>query len=538
MHKYVSIAIFLCCQIAFVSSQLISNPSFDFKRYLFGEPPSLNVFVNSLNSSTGQVVISGGDYRSPSIPFTWDWGDGSVNDGWFPQGHTYSDLTKNYILKVTAHYSDGTADCAEIIIRFVSPIISPVSLLPGIAVSIPASDVTLTSRMPGYGIPGSLTYFDDSFFDIISRSTTEYILTVAAAIQKDLVNDDVYLIDGGFNQVLLRYPSFGGMCSLWYTSPVSFGVGDYGFQGTIQWSSFIHEMGHNFTLNSPADYYYGGKIDGCANAVYSESMAQIFQHATAYEIINNASAFGLSEDIVADIKQSAISSIRIVRNSYEDYVNSGKNFASWNDPNTPQDDTFNTFMTIAYQFFVHAENSGHGYRQPLKRMMRLLQVLNEDLRQRYDQHHNTAKADTFRATLMTTAVAYGFDEDLRNEFRSLNFPISDEIYEMLIELANTTQIDVNSGQSDIIPDDFMLFQNFPNPFNPATKIQIHLSKSCDVTVKIFDTNGRKVALLIKDKLPAGTFSYDWNAEKLPSGIYLYCLQAGSFVKTKKLILLK
>ena len=66
---------------------------------------------------------------------------------------------------------------------------------------------------------------------------------------------------------------------------------DYGFQGTIEWSSFMHEMGHNFTLNSPADYYYGGKIDGNANAIFSESLAQIFQHATAFEIINNYSDY-------------------------------------------------------------------------------------------------------------------------------------------------------------------------------------------------------------------------------------------------------
>ena len=537
MHKIVCIGIVLCLQTVFLSTESMSNPTFDFKKYLFGEPPSLNVFVDSLNSSTGQVVISGGDYRAPTTPFTWDWGDGTVNDGWFPQGHTYSDLSKNYILKVTAHYSDGVTDTVELIVRFVSPVISPVSLPPGIAVSIPATNVTLTSRMPGYGIPSSLTYFDDSFFGIIPRSTTEYVLTVAASIQKELVNDDVYLIDGSFRQVLLRYPSFGGMCSLWYTSPVSFGVGDYGFQGTIQWSSFMHEMGHNFTLNSPADYYYGGKIDGCANAIFSESMAQIFQHATAYELINNADDYGLSEDIIADIKQSAISSIRIVRNSYEDYVSSGKNFASWNDPNTPQDDTFNTFMTIAYQFLVHAENSGLGYRQPIKRMMDLLQVFDPGLRSRYDQQHNTLAADTFRATLMTTAVCYGFDQDLREEFRNLNFPISDAIYEELINMVNTSPIGIEIQSSDI-PNDYNLLQNFPNPFNPITKIQFTLPKESHAVLTIHNIMGQEIAVLVDKRLQAGTYIYNLKASDLPSGTYFYRLQTGTFKQTKKLILTK
>lgn len=176
-----------------------------------------------------------------------------------------------------------------------------------------------------------------------------------------------------------------GMYSLWFTSPVSFGVGDYGFQGTIQWSSFIHEMGHNnFTLNTPYNYYYGGKIDGNANAIYSESMAQIIQHATAYEIINNSDYYGLSEDLTEDIKRSVISSIKIVRNAYENYLNTGKPFSSWNDPSTPEDETFDTFMTIAYKFFEHGENDGLGYKVPLKRMLTLLQTFDQNLATQYD----------------------------------------------------------------------------------------------------------------------------------------------------------
>ena len=606
-----------------------ANNYFNFKRYLTGPLQTISVQIENINYNTGEVVVGGYDSQCPTIAFTWDWGNGTINNGFFPWRHTYSDLTKNYLVRVTAHYSDGGTDTTEITIRFVSPAITTTSLSPDIAVSIPDSNITLISRMPGYGTSG-LTYFDNSFFYIIPRSTTEYILTVAASIQKDLVNDDVYLINGGFKQVLLRDPPFGGMYSLWYTIPVSFGVGDYGFQGTIQWSSFMHEMGHNFSLNSPADYYYGGKMDGNANAIFSESMAQIFQHATAYEIINNAGTYGLSEDIIADIKQSAISSIKIVRSSYEDYVNSGKSFASWNDPNTPQDETFNTFMTIAYQFFIHAENSGLGYRQPLKRMMKLLQTFNEDLRQQYDQHHNTTAADTFRATLMTTAVGYGFGQDLRDEFRSLNFPISDVIYGELINLVNTAPIvatmiedttialgegnyvrdlnafppvfndadddslsysavssDVsiatthilgsvltispvsvgaatititaNDGenasvstslqvtvispvgieiQSSNIPEDYDLLQNFPNPFNPFTKIQFTLRKEGHVLLKIFDIMGREIAVLVDNKLQAGTYIYNWNATNLPNGVYFYRLQAGSFKQTKKLILMK
>lgn len=434
--KIFSLACFILLEFIYLTS---INADFDFKRQLFEEPTTLFLWIVNIDKDTGKVDINGVDTQGPGTPFTWDWGDGVAHDGWFPQNHTYSNITKNYIVKVTAHYSGDKTDFAEILVRFVAPNIVPISLPDNIAVSIPDHDVALTSRMPGYGIPDGLTHFDDDSFDTVSRSDVEYLLSLAAWLQMDFVNDNVYLIDGNFNQVLLRDPTFGGMYSLWYTSPVSFGVGDYGFQGTIQYSSFMHEMGHNFTLNSPANYYYGGKTDGNASTIFSETMAQIFQHATAYEIVNNFDTYGLSEDIAFDIEQNAIPSISLVRISYENYVNSGMAFSSWNDPSTPEDETFNTFMAIAYKFFAHAENDGFGYKIPLKRMMTLLQLFDPDLRQRYDQQNNNLAADTFRATLMVTALSYAFSTDLRGEFRNLNFPISDETYSELMDKVGETQ---------------------------------------------------------------------------------------------------
>jgi len=423
--------------------------SFNFKKQLLGEDSALSLSIDSINKNTGEVVIVGIDTRQPSIPFTWNWGDGTTDDGWFPQQHTYTDLTKNYILKVTSHYSAQETDSADISVSFVSP--NPISLPPELSVKVPDYKVTLTSRMTGYNIPDTLTYFDNSFFDLVPRSTVEYVLTIAALIQKDFVNSNVYSVDGKFNQVLLRDPSFQVMYSLWYTNPVSFGVGDYGFNGTIGWSSFFHEMGHNFTLNTPSGYYYGGKTDGNANAIFSESMAQIFQHATAYELINNATVYGLNDEIVSDIKQSSVSSIRIIRDSYNNYLASGKHFASWNDPNNPTDETFNTFMTIAYKFCYYAENTGLGYKTPLKRMMKFLQGFNENLKQKYDPQNNTPEADSFRATYMVTALSYAFSKDLRTEFRDLNFPISDDIYTELISL---TSVSISGNTTNMLENSF------------------------------------------------------------------------------------
>ena len=411
--------------------------SFDFKRQLFDAPSTLSLSLESFNTTTGRIRLDGCDERRPDTPFTFDWGDGTVKQGWFDScDHTYSDRTRNYVIRVTAHYPGGTTDVAEISARFVPPKIEPVPVPSRIAVTIPGRNITLASSMPGYTIPSNLKHFDDTFFPVISRAVIEYLLSVAAWIQSDLVNGDIVLQSGNFKQVVLRDTRADGMCSLWFTTPVSFAAGDYAFQTPIQYSSFLHEMGHNVTLNSPAHYRYGGKIDGNANAIFSETLAQILAHATAYEIINHRLAYGLSPDFVADIQQSAEASMRLVRQSYDNYLASGKHFHSWNDPATPVDETFNTFMTIAYKFFAYAEQSGSGYRIPAKRMMRSLQTFNADQCRCYSPKHNSEAAEIFRAMLMVAALSHAFSKDLRAEFRSLNFPINDRTYDELSRLTN------------------------------------------------------------------------------------------------------
>jgi hypothetical protein len=278
-----------------------------------------------------------------------------------------------------------------------------------------------------------------------------------AFIERDFVNYNTVLVNDCFKQVLLRDPSAGGMYSLWYTSPVAFGAADYAFQGTIQYSSFMHEMGHNFTLNTPWDYYYGGKIDGYANAIFSESMAQIFQHAAAYELINNADFFGFDDELAFDINNSAVSSMNLVRSSYDAYVAGGSQFRSWNNSSTPEDETFNTFMTVAYKFFEHAENSGQGYRMPARRMLKLLQLFDWDLASKYDRWNNNSRADTFRATLMATAISYAFSADLRGEFSALNFPLDSDIYNRLMFTVYPLADFDNSGGVDY--GDLALFCN-------------------------------------------------------------------------------
>jgi hypothetical protein len=83
---------------------------------------------------------------------------------------------------------------------------------------------------------------------------------------------------------------------------------------------------------------------------------------------------------------------------------------------------------------------------------------------------------------------------------------------------------------------FALQQNYPNPFNPSTTISYLLPKPANVTLRIFNTLGQEVAMLVNEQRSPGYFRVQWNAD-VPTGIYFYRLQAGEFVDSKKMILL-
>ena len=85
---------------------------------------------------------------------------------------------------------------------------------------------------------------------------------------------------------------------------------------------------------------------------------------------------------------------------------------------------------------------------------------------------------------------------------------------------------------------YTLEQNYPNPFNPVTTINYTIAAKDFVTIKVYDVLGKEIATLVNEEKPAGSYSVNFNASKLSSGVYFYRMQAGSFVETKKLILLK
>jgi hypothetical protein len=101
-----------------------------------------------------------------------------------------------------------------------------------------------------------------------------------------------------------------------------------------------------------------------------------------------------------------------------------------------------------------------------------------------------------------------------------------------------------TGPLTAVEEDLVVFpvhrldQNFPNPFNPSTRIPFAVGSRSMVNITVFDILGRQVAVVVHEVLPPGSYSRTWDAGNLPSGVYVYRLSAGRHVETRKLLLLR
>ena len=104
-------------------------------------------------------------------------------------------------------------------------------------------------------------------------------------------------------------------------------------------------------------------------------------------------------------------------------------------------------------------------------------------------------------------------------------------------------VGLGSHDEALLPKEFALHQNYPNPFNPRTSVRYDLPDNENVTIIIYDMLGRQVKQLVDSYQEAGFKSIIWNAtndfgKPAAAGVYLYKIQAGDFIQTKKMVLLK
>jgi hypothetical protein len=387
--------------------------------------PSLVALVQSADAASGAVTIGGADARRPTVPFRFDWGDGKTARSFFPATHTYKDRARSYTITIVATYADGTHGSTEASVRFVeAPIVlGPFTASEDLAVSVPAALPAITSTMSGYRLP-AMKVFPPDLVSESRRVVAERVMNALALIERDLVNTDLVRTAGSFRQIVMMAaePAQPYAFSVWFAQPVTLVAQASVLGADPDWSTVAHEMAHNFTLNSPAAYRLGGKIDGPANAIVSEALAQIFQHVACHALVNHATDYGIPEPLARDIARRARASFTLLKSE-----GAAGMFAGWNDPRTPRDETRPTFMAIAYQFLA-ADPEGTDYRAATQRLMAFLQHFNPAWHERFSPQANSRAAEMFRATLMVAAVSHGVQRDLRPKFRALGFPIDDTVF--------------------------------------------------------------------------------------------------------------
>jgi parallel beta-helix repeat protein len=148
-----------------------------------------------------------------------------------------------------------------------------------------------------------------------------------------------------------------------------------------------------------------------------------------------------------------------------------------------------------------------------------------------------ANNDTAKVTI--TVIASTISGDITNIVKVTNKEIDADTTNSIAREVTTVKPTTSVEEpSPVVPVSFDLEQNYPNPFNPITTICYAIPKPCFVDVKIYNLLGEEIATLVNEEKPAGEYRLLWDASGLPSGLYLYRIQAGDFVQTKKVVLLK
>lgn len=119
----------------------------------------------------------------------------------------------------------------------------------------------------------------------------------------------------------------------------------------------------------------------------------------------------------------------------------------------------------------------------------------------------------------------------------INFALNSALVEANKPAWGTCQV-VNSNENDPLPYRYYLSQNYPNPFNPVTRINYSLPQPSIVTLKVIDTLGKTVAILVDEYKSEGNYSVAFNAINLSSGVYIYSLEAGNFQIHRRMLLIK
>ena len=133
-----------------------------------------------------------------------------------------------------------------------------------------------------------------------------------------------------------------------------------------------------------------------------------------------------------------------------------------------------------------------------------------------------------------------------------NYVITGTLGQVSVDLSTTTSFNLQSGfwhlyyqdvvvnveDEDLLPLTYKLEQNYPNPFNPSTIIRFAVPERTRVLIKVYDILGGEITTLVTEEFDAGWYEKTFDASTLSTGVYIYRIQAGSYVNTKKMLMIK
>ena len=143
-----------------------------------------------------------------------------------------------------------------------------------------------------------------------------------------------------------------------------------------------------------------------------------------------------------------------------------------------------------------------------------------------------------------------FSYEISKKFGFVSSDYSGGIFEVWYNVSGCIISGITYGEllvsvetSEVIVNRYILYQNYPNPFNPSTKIKftvpsVETGHAPSLQLIIYDVLGKEIVTLVNEEKPAGSYEVEFNGNNLSSGVYFYQLRAGSFIQTKKMILMK
>ena len=110
--------------------------------------------------------------------------------------------------------------------------------------------------------------------------------------------------------------------------------------------------------------------------------------------------------------------------------------------------------------------------------------------------------------------------------------------EAVSAVGTLSSITTDVKSDNILPLEYKLEQNHPNPFNPTTTISYSIPMQGNVIIKVYDIRGNEIKILVNETQAAGSYNISFDASNLSSGLYFYSIRSGNFTSTKKMMLLK